>query len=128
MTKEPEAPTEEASRASDAGAPAPDPATAGEAVTLLTLLEDLRRLGFGGQFSEIDGKVACLSCRTVSEPSRVEVCDLRRLEGASDPADMLAVLAMRCPRCASSGTLILNFGPEATEGEAVVLRDLPQAG
>jgi hypothetical protein len=49
---------------------------------------------------------------------------MRRLEGASDPADMLAVFALTCPRCGTAGTLTLNYGPETTPGEVTVLQAL----
>ncbi|MEP6625457.1 MAG: hypothetical protein ABJC79_13510 [Acidimicrobiia bacterium] len=52
----------------------------------------------------------------------MEIAGVRRLEGASDPADMLAVLALTCPNCATMGTLTLNYGPESTPGEAIVLQ------
>ncbi len=46
---------------------------------------------------------------------------LRRTEGASDPADMLAVVALCCPACDTRGTAVLNYGPEATVDDAEVL-------
>ncbi len=102
----------------------PDSYVQGEAVTLLTLLDQMDDRGFTGQFDQRDGRVRCLTCRETSDADAVPVCDLRRLEGASDPSDMLAVVAMRCPRCSAKGTLTLSFGPEASPGEDAVLRAL----
>ncbi len=102
----------------------PDSYVQGEATTLLTLLEQMSDLGFTGQFDQRDGRVRCLTCHQTSRPDAVPVCDLRRLEGASDPDDMLAVVALRCPHCDAKGTLTLSFGPEASPGEDVVLRAL----
>lgn len=35
----------------------------------------------------------------------------RRLEGASDPDDMVAIVAISCPVCATQGTLSPQYGP-----------------
>jgi hypothetical protein len=50
----------------------------------------------------------------------LEVLD--RTEGASDPADMVAVAALVCPRCGARGTVALKYGPEASPEEDEVLR------
>jgi hypothetical protein len=49
---------------------------------------------------------------------------LRRLEGASDPADMLAVVALECGVCNASGTMVLGYGPAAADADSDVLRAL----
>ena len=48
----------------------------------------------------------------------------RRLEGASDPDDMISVVAVTCPRCGTGGTLVLKYGPTAPENEAAVGQQL----
>jgi hypothetical protein len=53
------------------------------------------------------------------------VTDIRRTEGASDPDDMLAVVALTCPRCQTRAAAVLGYGPEAAEDDADVLRTLP---
>jgi hypothetical protein len=53
---------------------------------------------------------------------------LRRIEGASDPADMIAIAAVKCPNCGTKGTAVLGFGPEADEDDAEVLRRLSPDG
>jgi hypothetical protein len=52
---------------------------------------------------------------------------LRRLEGESDPADMMAVVAVTCPACAATGTLTLGFGPTSSAEDADVLHALRDA-
>jgi hypothetical protein len=49
---------------------------------------------------------------------------LRRLEGASDPDDMLAVVALECGVCGVSGTMVLGYGPAASDIDGDVLRAL----
>lgn len=110
-----------------ASALAPDSYLQGEATTLIDVLHQFEASGFGAQFDERDGCVRCLTCRQSTPPDQVAVRTLRRLEGASDPADALLVAAVVCPRCGAAGALTLNYGPEATPGEAEVLLALPQA-
>jgi hypothetical protein len=107
----------------------PDAYVQGEAVTLLSVLDHFAALGFTGQFDAQAGAVVrCLTCRQGTAAAEMDVEDLRRLEGASDPSDMLAVAAMRCPHCGARGTLVLNFGPEATAEDDDVLQALPASG
>ena len=70
------------------------------------------------------GRIICFSCRHEAAAEDFELVSLSRLEGASDPDDMLAVVALRCPSCGAKGTLVLNYGPEATEDDVDVLRRL----
>jgi hypothetical protein len=49
---------------------------------------------------------------------------LRRIEGASDPADMAAVLGLECPACGARGAAIVRYGPEAGPGDEIVLTHL----
>ena len=48
----------------------------------------------------------------------------RRVEGASDPADLALVTTVECPHCGARGALILRYGPEASEDEADLLTAL----
>lgn len=58
-------------------------------------------------------RLRCSSCGTVSPPETFDRVWSERLEGASDPADMLHVSALCCPACGDGGVLVLNYGPEA---------------
>jgi hypothetical protein len=100
----------------------PDSYLQGEAVTLIDLLDRFAAAGFTGQFDAREGGVRCLTCRVTTA---VRVDALRRLEGASDPSDMLVVVALRCPHCGTRGTLVLSYGPDATPEDEAVLLALP---
>jgi hypothetical protein len=69
----------------------------------------------------------CPSCGADRPASTFVRVWSRRLEGASDPADMLHVSALRCPVCGASGVFISPFGPGATERQGAVLTTLPRA-
>jgi hypothetical protein len=92
---------------------------------LITVLHHFDADGFSGQFQAVEGPaVRCLTCHTDSPISNIEANRIVRLEGASDPADMLAVIPVICPACGARGTLVSNFGPEATVEEAELLTAL----
>jgi hypothetical protein len=85
--------------------------------------------GYAGQFRVLEGgRLQCLACRHETGAGAVAMDDLHRLEGVSDPADMLAVAALRCPECGTRGTVVLNYGPEATLDDADVLLNLDDDG
>ena len=90
--------------------------------TLLEVLEDLRKRGFTEEFRVDDeGSVCCGSCRHCQPAESVDLEGMRRVEGASDPGDMAAVLAVSCPNCGRHGTAIVRFGPEAGPGDIAFL-------
>ncbi|MGH9276891.1 MAG: hypothetical protein ACRD12_02090, partial [Acidimicrobiales bacterium] len=70
------------------------------------------------------GHVLCMGCHQESPAEMMRVDAIERTEGASDPADMLAVAAVVCPVCQSHGVLVLGYGPEASEDDAEVLSGL----
>lgn len=104
-----------------------------DAETLTQALATFEARGFVGQFRVLEfGRVQCLTCRREFRGDEVAMEALSRLEGASDPADMLAVAALACSGCGVRGTLILNYGPDATLEESTLLlalnddRDRPE--
>ena len=96
--------------------------------TLLEVLDELAAKGFGGSMWVTEtGKLRCEGCGAEFEPGELIVRELRRLEGASDPDDMLAVVALECPVCGMKGTAVLHFGPEATAEEMEALTHFQHA-
>jgi hypothetical protein len=90
--------------------------------TLTAVLASYDSAGFDAQLAATDeGQVHCYSCGVNTDPKDVKLHSLRRLEGASDPADMLAIAAVSCPSCEVKGVLVLNYGPDTTPGESDVL-------
>jgi hypothetical protein len=91
---------------------------------LVEVLKDYEDAGWTTAFEVLeDGSVRCGTCQVVTAPSSLEIHSLRRLEGASDPDDMLAVLAVRCPSCGGRGVIVVNFGPEMTEGQVRLMHE-----
>lgn len=97
--------------------------------SLLDVLNEAAAAGFGAQFvARPHGVVECAECGVSGPASALEVVGYRRLEGVSDPADMLLVAWVRCPSCGAHGTLTLGYGPNASESDASILQELDLHG
>lgn len=93
--------------------------------TMLEVLDGLREAGYAGQLiAKNDGTVRCTACDITSSPAELNVDGYRRLEGASDAADMNLMVWASCPSCGTGGTLTLGYGPNAAEADIKVLPDL----
>jgi len=93
--------------------------------TLSGVLEHLKEAGFtGDMFVTADARVRCGACHADVEPAALQLNTIRRIEGASDPADEAAVLALTCPSCGAQGTAIVRYGPEAEPQDDEVLKAL----
>jgi hypothetical protein len=94
--------------------------------TLTDVLERYAEAGFKGQFEAVEtsGAVRCLECGTVDSAAAYSMHSLRRLEGASDPADMMAVVAITCCNCGADGVLVLSYGPAGNAADADILSTL----
>jgi hypothetical protein len=92
---------------------------------LLGVLQNLEAEGYTAQFRLEEGAVVrCLTCRDAFGADEIDADRATRLEGASDPADMLLVVPTACPRCGALGTVVANYGPEASIEEAEALSAL----
>lgn len=90
--------------------------------TLGEIMGTMDAAGFSGQMAARPGGVIlCFTCRQESPAADFELQAQRRTEGASDPADMLAIVGLVCPRCGARGTVVLGYGPEADPDDAEVL-------
>lgn len=93
-----------------AGTPTSQPS---DNTTMTEVLDGYRAAGFVTDFFAEEGGVRCAACASVLAPERMNVQSLRRLEGASDPAEMAAVVATSCPVCGADGTMVLMYGSAA---------------
>lgn len=94
-------------------------------MTIADALREFEARGYVGQFLVRDGAlVECRQCGTVHRPPDVRLEGMRRIEGVSDPADMVFVGALVCPECGERGTATLQYGPMASPEDSEVLREL----
>lgn len=97
--------------------------------TLGEIMATLEAAGFTGQLAaRPGGMILCFTCRRESPATEFTLQAQRRTEGASDPADMLAIVGLVCPRCGAQGTVVLGYGPEADPDDAEVLAHLGLSG
>ena len=98
------------------------PADTGGSRSLAELIGTFESEGYRGQMAvREDGNILCLGCHQESHASEFQIDGLERMEGASDPDDMLAVMALVCPVCSTHGTLVVSYGPEAGPEDVEVL-------
>lgn len=96
-----------------------------DAATVGEILATLEAAGFGSQMAaRPGGTIICFACHQESPAAELRLEALGRTEGASDPADMLAILGLTCPKCGARGTIVLGYGPEADPDDAEVLAHL----
>lgn len=104
----------------------PVPGAPSDNTTAVSELDELRRQGYAADFVVRDGgRVCCPACDACVEPGDLAVDVFRRLEGASEPDEMSAILALTCPRCRTRGSLLVAYGPHASADEAELLRRVP---
>jgi hypothetical protein len=90
--------------------------------TIVRVLDGFRDRGFDTDFFVTqDSMVRCGECRHEIAPEELDIETMRRVEGASDPADMAAIIGLICPSCGAKGTAVLRYGPEAGPEEDDVL-------
>jgi hypothetical protein len=107
--------------AADDGSVGRTPHVPTDNTTLVAIAAALEDQGYGAQFEAVaDGKMRCTACGQTSSAADFIIDSVRRLEGASDPDDMLSVVAARCPRCDALGTAVLGFGPASSPEDADV--------
>jgi hypothetical protein len=83
--------------------------------TLTEVIDGYVASGAEGHFTPMAGAmIECASCGSSLDAGRFPMLSLRRMEGASDPDDLLSVMMTRCPVCGTEGTLVLGYGPTAT--------------
>ena len=93
--------------------------------TLVAVVDGYKAAGYVTDFWAEEGpSVRCNGCQSVLPASEMVMHSMRRLEGASDPADMASVVATSCPACGADGTMVLGYGPAASDVDADVFSAL----
>lgn len=103
----------------------PVPGAPSDNDTLQAVLAEFAADGWDGEaVTRPGGIVHWRRCGHDTPAAAVEVATARRMEGASDPDDMLAVVAAPCPVCGDRGVLVLRYGPTAGADDSDVLVQL----
>jgi hypothetical protein len=90
------------------------------------VLRSLDEAGVSEQFvpGRASGTLRCSACGSAPIAEQFEVLSERRLEGASDPDDMVLIVAARCPVCGARGAVVLGYGPQASPEDVDVVMAL----
>ena len=100
------------------------------AAQLADVLRAAEGKGFSGEFDVADDgdhdHVVCSHCSQASPAASFLRAWSHRLEGVSDPADLLHVSAITCPVCGADGVFVTPYGQSASDRQATVLRELPE--
>jgi len=95
---------------------------------LLAVLAGFEANGFVEQFIVLDeGSIRCQGGDHRFSADDAIVDGERRLEGVSDPADMMIVVGLTCSVYRRKGTLVVHYGPAASAAEADALVALSTA-
>ena len=93
--------------------------------TLIGVLQEASSAGFDANFVvEPGATISCPVCETQSSASQLDIANYRRLEGASDAADLMLVVLTTCPSCGARGAITVGYGPNAGENDAELLAAL----
>jgi hypothetical protein len=91
--------------------------------TVLDFLAHFEKEGYRSSFLvRAGGNMECTSCGAVLRADEFPLHRLRRVEGASDPADMCIVGATTCRNCGARGTFTACIGASCPPEDADVLR------
>lgn len=106
-----------------------DPSGGREPETVTELLAHWGDEGITASFrpGSDPGSLLCPVCESTRAAHEFDVIVEQRLEGESDPDDMVLAVAARCPVCHISGSIVLGFGMEASEADSDIVADLPKA-
>jgi hypothetical protein len=101
------------------------PGAPSDYTTVVEVLDALRARGYADDAFAREGGRIRWSCGHEAPAAEMTVAEFRRLEGASDPDDMQAVVAGDCPTCGQHGVLVVHYGPTASEADLDVMAGLP---
>jgi hypothetical protein len=92
--------------------------------SLAAAIERLGRRGFTHTLRVEDGRLLDLATGQLYEPDLLEVDELVRFEGESDPDEQAVLFALRSPHGQPLGTLASAFGAMLPPEEGEVIRRL----
>jgi hypothetical protein len=93
--------------------------------TLLEVLAEFAEAGYRADaIAEPDAVLRCGVCRHAGAARDWHLDALRKLEGASDPDDTQAILALHCPNCGRGATAVVHLGPDADAGTVQLVTEL----
>jgi hypothetical protein len=100
----------------------PVPGAPSDNTTAVAEIDELREQGYRADLVVGEGGVVrCTQCQHEEQPGDLDVDVFRRLEGASEPDEMSAILAITCRECGTKGIVMVGYGPNASPEEGDLL-------
>jgi hypothetical protein len=92
--------------------------------TLTEAIARLRAQGFLRDFSAVaDGRLRCSECDAEFDPGALQIDEIVRFEGESDPGDESILFALSGP-CGHAGLYSTAYGPDAPPEDVAVVAAL----
>ena len=99
-----------------------------EMESMTTAVRRLREAGYDSDFEALpDGRLRCSSCDSACDPDEVDIEEVVRFEGTSDPGDSSILVALRC-ETGHAGLFTSAYGADASPEAARFLRRLAREG
>lgn len=92
--------------------------------TLSQAIDRLSALGYTENYYAVEGAVVCGRCDARYEPAGMNVDEIVRFEGDSDPGDQSILYALDAG-CGHRGLYSAAYGPETSADDAAVIQALP---
>jgi hypothetical protein len=98
--------------------------------TLAQALERLAAAGFTAHFRATERGLAAAGSGRSYEPESLEIAEVVRFEGPTDPADESILFALRCREDGVRGTYAVAYGPgmDPLDAEMVLRLGAPRRG
>ena len=93
-------------------------------LSLSAVVDDLTEQGWTAEFAAVAGMLVCGPCGHAVHPQDVQVDEVYRFEGSSDPDDEAAVFALTCGDCGVRGLYVVGYGPSMSGADADVVSHL----
>ncbi len=92
---------------------------------LVEVLDRFHQAGWSANHLAVpNGGVRCGNCNATIAAGLIKIDATHRLEGASDPQDMMYVFGFSCPACGTRGVIVAGFGPAASEHDQQLIAAL----
>jgi hypothetical protein len=102
----------------------PDPTGSSTEETLVSAMARLRAAGFTSDYAATEtGMLSCSECGVEIDPVSMQIDEVVRFEGDSNPDDEAILIAVSCS-CGCPGLYATGYGPSAARPDALVLRAL----
>ena len=103
----------------------PDPPAQPE--TLYRATQRLQARGFDESFAAVDGRLVVTGSGRSFRPGDLEIVEIVRFEGMSDPGDASILFALRSPDGEVEGLYSTPYGPGVSPEDATVVQALDTA-